>query len=372
MKKLTILLMLALPALGLSTPTTGLVVHEWGTFTSVAGRDGAAVEWRPLLAPDDLPNFVYGSGGVRGPDRRALFVKLDLRSLVRMETPVLYFYADEPTEVSAKVEFPKGFLTEWYPAAKEGRRSLDWGRFRVEPKGQGPLPKEAKPSHYYPARETDAAMLRVGKETEKLLFYRGVGSFPVPVKVTMDAARVTLKNAGPEALSRVFVVESRGGKTGFRTLKDFQGEATVERPELVAGPQELQQALVKTLVAEGLYEKEARAMVKTWEDSWFEDGARVLYMVPSKRVDEVLPLTLDPKPAGLVRVFVGRAEVVTPELEQAARAVVTAATDDPSRLPELKRNLSKLGRFGEPALWGLAVASKDPQFQARVGALLAP
>lgn len=121
MRKLTILLMLALPAVGLSSPATGLVVHEWGTFTSVAGRDGSAVDWRPLLAPDDLPTFVYGMGGNRGPQRRVPFVKLDLRGLVRMETPVLYFYADEPTEVSAKVLFPRGFLTEWYPAAKEVR-----------------------------------------------------------------------------------------------------------------------------------------------------------------------------------------------------------------------------------------------------------
>ena len=187
----------------------------------------------------------------------------------------------------------------------------------------------------------------------------------------MDAGRVTLKNVGPEALARAFVVESRGGKVGFRALKDVQGETTVDRPELLAGPKELQQELVKALVAQGLYEKEAVAMVKTWEDSWFEDGVRVLYLMPTRKVDEVLPLTLDPKPAELVRVFVGRAEVITPELEQAARAVVTAA-EDPSRLPELKRNLGKLGRFGEPALLGLAAGSADPQFQTRVYQLLAP
>jgi hypothetical protein len=371
MKTWMILLMVALPAVGLSTPTTGLVVHEWGTFTSVAGRDGSAVEWRPLLAPDDLPTFVYGSGGTRGPQRRALFAKFDLRGLIRMETPVLYFYADEPTEVSAKVQFPKGLLTEWYPAAKEIPGGLDWGRFTVEPKGQATLPKESKPSHYYPARETDAALLRVGKETEKLLFYRGVGSFALPVKVTMDAAQVTVKNVGAETLTRAFVVESRGGKVGFRVLKDLKGEATVERPELVAGPQELQKDLVQSLIAAGLFEKEARAMVKTWEDSWFEDGVRVLYMVPVKLVDAALPLTLDPKPAGRVRVFVGRAELITPELDQAARALVAAA-EDAARLPELRKDLAKLGRFGEPALQKVAALSADESVHVRVHKLLFP
>ena len=42
-------------------------MHEWGTFTSVAGEDGAALQWRPLEGQSDLPSFVhdmkdYGEG----------------------------------------------------------------------------------------------------------------------------------------------------------------------------------------------------------------------------------------------------------------------------------------------------------------------
>src|SRR2546422_836416 len=35
-----------------------LIVHEWGTFTSVAGQDGQAVNWEALGGPQDLPCFV--------------------------------------------------------------------------------------------------------------------------------------------------------------------------------------------------------------------------------------------------------------------------------------------------------------------------
>ena len=35
-----------------------LVVHEWGTFTSIAGKNGVALEWRPLNGASDLPKFV--------------------------------------------------------------------------------------------------------------------------------------------------------------------------------------------------------------------------------------------------------------------------------------------------------------------------
>ena len=41
-----------------ATSADGPIVHEWGTFTSVAGPDGTAVEWTPLAGPNDLPCFV--------------------------------------------------------------------------------------------------------------------------------------------------------------------------------------------------------------------------------------------------------------------------------------------------------------------------
>src|SRR5690349_2430750 len=39
-------------------PAQNFTVHEWGTFTTVAGRDGRAIDWLPLGGPADLPCFV--------------------------------------------------------------------------------------------------------------------------------------------------------------------------------------------------------------------------------------------------------------------------------------------------------------------------
>ena len=33
----------------------GLDVHEWGTFTSIAGKDGLTADWLLLSGPNDLP-----------------------------------------------------------------------------------------------------------------------------------------------------------------------------------------------------------------------------------------------------------------------------------------------------------------------------
>src|ERR1700674_3808309 len=66
---------------------SSLTAHEWGTFTSIAGNDGQAVEWSPLTGAPDFPGFVEH---FRDPG-----FKLGLRGTVRMETPVLYFYSSK-------------------------------------------------------------------------------------------------------------------------------------------------------------------------------------------------------------------------------------------------------------------------------------
>src|ERR1700704_195324 len=93
-----------------SVPSGELTVHEWGTFTSVAGEDGSAVDWDALGCKDDLPAFVndFGYRGFKGR----------LTGTVRMETPVIYFYSPKEVAAHVKVTFPHGLITEWYPRAE--------------------------------------------------------------------------------------------------------------------------------------------------------------------------------------------------------------------------------------------------------------
>jgi hypothetical protein len=155
----------------------GLIAHEWGTFTSVSDASGKAQYWSPLSGPSELPDFVYRSKDL-SPQGRCIKCEL---ALVRMETPVLYFYTDRETAVSVKVGFPQGRITEWYPRANETDRAINWGSFVVQPRAQVSFPVSKGESHYYPARETDAAPVRIGDESkieyEKFLFYRGTVNF---------------------------------------------------------------------------------------------------------------------------------------------------------------------------------------------------
>ena len=325
--------------------SANLTVHEWGTFTSVAGPDGKAAMWLPLAGPGDLPCFVdyenrlykvFAATQV-GRNLTYLQARSQLTGPIRMETPVLYFYADQPRKVNVRVAFPKGFVTEWYPKAVVNQTPLRTGVLEksentgsvitwkdVEVLGRDTrvsFPQGSKPSHYYAARATDANPIRVNGQDEKFLFYRGVGGFAVPINVTVtseDKIRVKHLTGKPHAI----LFESRAGKLGYTILDTTKKEAIVPLPELTGNFESLRTELESALVKQGLYAREASAMVETWRDSWFEEGTRVIYIVPGEMVDTVLPLTIEPKPAHVARVFVGRVEVFTPETIKAVEEAV--------------------------------------------------
>jgi len=79
-------------------------------------------------------------------------------------------------------------------------------------------------------------------------------------------------------------------------------------------------------------------MVETWRDSWFEEGSRLIYIVPEKFVNRILPFSINPSPVQVMRVFVGRMELVTPATERAVERAF--ALHD-------QTTLAKYGRFLE-------------------------
>lgn len=330
----------------------GLVVHEWGTFTAVAGPDGAPVLWHPLDGSADLPDFVYGPSRLQEGLRQNPATK-GTSALVRMETPVLYFYTDKPRTVDVSVRFVEGTLTEWYPRVRTyDGAGLDWGQVRLFPyEGEqgreATLPHDGSDSHYYPARAVPSATVQVcderANETERFLFYRGLGQFPLSVRAIAEGqgVRVWTEGAAP---ATVLLFERRGGKVGYALAKP---QGTLPRPALDDELPEVYGELVDQLVSAGLYRPEALAMVETWKGDWFEDGLRVLYLVPRKETDERLPLTVSPAPRELVRVLVGRLEVPTPEQKRALSQLLDSSDPDEAVLAEA---VQRFGRFAEPWL----------------------
>src|SRR5436305_7117845 len=124
---------------------------------------------------------------------------------------------------------------------------------------------------------------------------------------------------------------NRGGKIGYR----LGCGPRVEAPELTGDVDGVRAALVDMLTEAGLYPKEARAMVETWRDSWFEEGMRVLYLVPRATIDALLPLSITPAPQEIARVFVGRVELLSPEMRDTIGRAITGR--DTATLPRYGR-----------------------------------
>lgn len=331
-----------------------LTVHEWGTFTAITGKNGKAVEWAPLTGSTDLPEFVEHISGAN--------FKLGLRGTIRMETPVLYFYSPRDATVSVKVEFSKGVITEWYPHAARVQPSgvlrstslsqlrtdgsITWSGVAVSPNLSGEFWREDRPNRYYAARATSSTPLRVkttvGDQQEKFLFYRGVSAASLPLSARQSAdGELLVKGLDGNEIPAVILFERRGERVGYRLVRGLTDETLLDPPVLTGSLDSLCGDLQGILVDQGLYSDEARAMVETWRDSWFEEGSRLIYIVPRGFVDKILPLSINPTPAQIIRVFVGRLEIVTPATARAVQAAL-AADDDVT--------LSKYGRFLEPIL----------------------
>ncbi|CAN5719548.1 hypothetical protein BH18ACI5_BH18ACI5_25760 [soil metagenome] len=306
--------------------------------------------WTPLSGPDDLPCFV---------NRIKFDPKWTLSGTVRMETPVLYFYSASDVTVDVNVQFHQGVITEWFPQAKvrpstlpgtaaDGDRRLadqvggaTWTQVKIRPGAAPNFLREASRSHYYPARETDAAPVQVGNATERFLFYRGVGEFAPPVKaVVQPDGRLIVRAPSGVPVGDIVVFDNREGTARYLARSVPGSQAVIDPTQLAtSSAAALNQHLERVLIAHGLYPKEARAMIATWRDTWFEEGSRLFYIAPRRAVDAVLPLDITPRPADVARVFVGRIELMTRE---------TLAGVKSALMRNDQGSLAKYGRFLEP------------------------
>lgn len=351
MKHLLLLLAssLLLPSSALSQE---LIVHEWGTFTTVQGSDGTLLPGL-YIEEEHLPDFVYHHGGV-SPDptvsQKGRYRPME-NVTVKMETPVLYFYrnqesgqllGEEGGSVSVRVDFTRGSISQWYPQRSAGESDdglstidfaapyngwIEWNA-KVLPSTSDarPSPPRDKETAVWTApRATDANLVQgENGEVEKFLFYRGLGNFPVPVRILFnDRGELVLTNTGSEAIPYFFVYDKPEGQSaGVWWSGGLEaGESRiVQKPLTFVGEDDLALKFTEfedALVGAGLYRKEAAAMLDTWSHSYFGmSGLRVFWIVPRSFTEEILPIKIIPPPAELERVLVGRSEIITPKLEK--------------------------------------------------------
>ncbi len=372
------------------------VVHEWGTFTAVLGSDGVALDG---LRHEDgsLPGFVLDAA-----DAFALTA-----ASPKMETPVIYFYSPEPWYVRVRAAFPHGAITHWYPPASQvnGLRfagpvemprpalplrdgSITWGHgaeLCVLARDEQPaLPAVAADDPWSFARDVAANTVRVDglaqteagivprASCERFLFYRGLGDFDLPVRAEVetarvegDVARVRASFAGTDGTLRSpFLVFVDGERAGFVRLADLGArahavDATLELRPRAEVERDLVERVACALSKSGLFADEALAMARTWRHAWFgEPGLRLVALLPREFVDRELPLEVGPVTVltregvregpgadEVVRAFVARIELLSPERERGLRDTLQRAERGD---PDAQARASAWGRFRAP------------------------
>jgi hypothetical protein len=343
----------------------GLVVHEWGTFTTLQNDDGRELsginiddepvpkfvhDVNPALLASPVLTSTHWEYKMKGAPRAHPLVTM------RLETPVIYFYppkgATEPFPVDVNVKFRGGWLTQFYPHAvfndpqmetgsfdfgnltPETVGTLTWSDLRVGTKATGPETDERV--WLAPRKVGAASVTNTDGESEKYLFYRGVGNLKAPLRIMMDRNNHKLSvfgNFGPVLLGKetakvppLWVTQVRhDGAMAYRRIDGFTvsgdqkqvlGKGSCQfaaadfsrqnRPKLEA---EMHAALVE----DGLFADEATALLSTWQWSYFESaGLRVFYLVPRQWTDFYLPLAISGQPQ-TERVMVGRIELISDE-----------------------------------------------------------
>jgi hypothetical protein len=363
---------LAATALVAHANSGALVVHEWGTFLTMSGSDGVALDGM-YHEEHALPAFVHA--------RSTNQLKLPF-SNAKSETPVIYFYTDTPRDVRVEVGFPGGFWTQWYPQAtlvapnlprfgsllRVRNGSISWS-VSVWPPDAVPEPKlpPASPDALWNfARDVDAAYVitadptRPGgpREWERFIFYRGLGEIRLPIDLSATGGvRLSCDASLPYGVSHVFVLRVEQGRGAYRYAPslDCGGGGQLLPPLGDARPldefaETIGRDLEARLVQSGLYPKEARAMVNTWRGSYFTtEGIRALFVLPEAWTNENIPLRLTPQPDEIVRVMVGRMELLTPERERRAEAAVRdLAAPDADIRARAFGVLREEGRYVEP------------------------
>ena len=366
-----------------------LTVHEWGTFTSLQDEKGREITG-VNVDDEPVPEFVHRLPAQKGhlplllSPRGNFFKGLRLRRppqyVMRLETPVLYFYPPagvrEPITLDVDVQFRGGWLSEFYPLAtaqapglangagitESTVGSLSWKSVRLGVKQPGPETDE----HVWLApRRVQAAQVGLPNgEAEKYLFYRGIGAIGAPLRVMTDENSNHLHifsnlagavgKADNTKLRGAWLVRIRpDGAVAFRDLGSLTAPgAAQERMATVSANfsegdfsqgnlDSLRDAMHRTLVADGLYADEAAAMLATWEYSYFQSpGQRLFFTVPRNWTDSVLPLKLS-KPANVERVMVGRIELVTPQQRTLISKIAAGPTSSHEWMTQIPKSKNR-------------------------------
>lgn len=373
----SILILFALVLIGASSAGEALVVHEWGTFTSVQDETGRTIGGINT-DEEELPAFVHDLRPVRMTEHTDLaprFIKFAPMCApevtMRLETPVVYFHLPagmKQMTVDLRVDFRGGILSQFYPdagIAVDGKSvidrqkwnyrtmtgattsTLEWKGLLVGSRDDGPA--TTSPVWLAPRQVVSTRVTAAGGERERYLFYRGLGHLDAPLVTRRSTDGKQLEvGVRPDALGagatlavvpRLWFADLRGdGTAAMRSVPAVTLDADhavsrlsaafVAADYSAARLAALRAELRESLIGEGLNGDEAEALLATWQESYFKtSGQRLFFLVPRPWVDRILPLSVTPT-ARIERAMMGRIELISPAQRKAIARIAQGPASD--------------------------------------------
>jgi hypothetical protein len=168
-------------------------------------------------------------------------------------------------------------------------------------------------------------------ESERFIFYRGLGEVPLPINVRLANGRISGSTSEREGLHHLFTLRVENGRGAYTYRTALRPDESLHDPlpsiddarPLDQFAEEVAAHVAKRLSESGLYRPEALAMVNTWKSSYFKtDGVRLLFVMPQSWTDRFIPMRVEPAPKELVRVMVGRVELLDARREKRAEDAI--------------------------------------------------
>ncbi|MEO6054521.1 MAG: hypothetical protein ABIP97_10950, partial [Chthoniobacterales bacterium] len=264
--------------------------------------------------------------------------------------------------------------------------------------GHNKIPETKEPVWLAPRAVQSAQVSTAKGESEQFLFYRGVGNIDASLRVVRNENTNALtiynniktmdfKNAetGLSVPAAWLVEVSPDGKCAFKALSKLEFHDDGKFCEIPGtfsqkdfskkNQQVLREDIRKELIKAGLFKDEADALLNTWKISYFQSpGLRLFYICPRAVTDNLLPLSIS-APCDLVRVMIGRIEIVTPEQRALLKKLAIGPAPDLSGMRGATAD-SQSEFFKHPentALWNDIMAGKKSiRLLGLIGAIKIP
>lgn len=382
----------ALPSASLQD-ADDLVVHEWGVATIPYGHRFANLRTAGSKSIKGFEQIAGLPGFVATWEQSVGETIEEWRTAPTPVTkPIVYFYSRRPRTVKLKVCIPTGRPSSWWPPAQDyGPKPALPARGRDGMEPEAPKPSSIEPKDgllewtdlalapdaagfrestgwWATARKPDSCPVRSEGEAEKFLFYDGFADFSPAARVDWAKdGRVTVANGSPDPYAGVIAVRVEEGDCWSAVHGRLARDASATLKPAKGAPD-----LARELRTAGLTPKEADSLVEIWSDEFFRiDGVRVLVLLDRAAYDRLLPIEITPAPKELVRVLIAHLECLDDErVARIKRWIADLGSEELTTRDMASARLRQLGPLAHPYVREAADQAADPEFKARLEALL--